>query len=66
MAAQPKATVEGAMKAALKTKLVEAIGETDRPISSRFEARRRAREAAESAEAVLRSEAITPVMSSRL
>jgi translocation and assembly module TamA len=32
------------------------VGETDRPIENRFEARRRAREAAEDAIAVLRSE----------
>ena len=56
VAAQPKAVVEGQMKPALKTKITEAVGETERPISSRFEARRRAREASESATAVLRSE----------
>ncbi|WP_309643123.1 autotransporter assembly complex family protein [Phenylobacterium sp.] len=36
--------------------MARAIGETDKPISNRFEARRRAREAGESAIAVLRSE----------
>ena len=56
-AAQAKAGVEGTMKAALRSKIVDAIGESDRPITSRFEARRRAREAADSAEAVLRSDA---------
>ncbi len=56
MAAQPKATVEGTLRPALKARIIEAIGETDRPVTSRFEARRRAREAADNAEAVLRSE----------
>jgi len=55
-AAQPKAVLEGAMKSALRSKIVDAIGELDRPVTSRFEARRRAREAADNAEAVLRSE----------
>ncbi len=55
-AAQPKAAVEGTLKADLKAKIIEAIGDSDRPITSRFEARRRAREAADNAEAVLRSE----------
>jgi translocation and assembly module TamA len=44
------------MDASLRAAIVQAIGETDRPIANRFEARRRAREAAEDAIAVLRSE----------
>ncbi|HEX5379560.1 MAG TPA: autotransporter assembly complex family protein [Phenylobacterium sp.] len=44
------------MKPALKTQIVGAVGETDRPIENRFEARRRARQAGEDAIAVLRSE----------
>ena len=36
--------------------MTRAIGETDRPIENRFEARRRARAAAEDAVSVLRSE----------
>jgi translocation and assembly module TamA len=55
-AAEPKAVVEGDMKPALKTQITQAIGDTDRPVGNRFEARRRAREAGEDAIAVLRSE----------
>jgi translocation and assembly module TamA len=44
------------MDSALREEIVRAVGETDRPISNRFEARRRAREAADDAIAVLRSE----------
>jgi translocation and assembly module TamA len=55
-AAQPRATVEGDIDAALRTEIIRAIGESDRPILNRFEARRRAREAAETAIAVLRAE----------
>ena len=44
------------MDAGLRTAIGVAVGETDRPIANRFEARRRARAAAEDATAVLRSE----------
>ncbi|WP_374471410.1 autotransporter assembly complex family protein [Phenylobacterium sp.] len=53
---QPRATVEGDLEPELREAIQRAIGETDRPISNRFEARRRARAAAEDAIAVLRSE----------
>ena len=52
----PRAGIQGEMKAALKAEIAAAIGETDKPIANRFEARRRANEASEDAIAVLRSE----------
>lgn len=52
-----KAALAGDMSSKLKTAIAEAIGSTDHPVANRFEARRRAREAAEDAVAVLRSEA---------
>jgi translocation and assembly module TamA len=55
-AAEPKAQIEGPLAPDLRTEVGKAIGETDKPIENRFEARRRAREAAEDAIAVLRSE----------
>ncbi len=55
-AAEPRATVQGDMDPDLKTMVQKVIGETDRPIENRFEARRRARAAAEDAIAALRSE----------
>jgi len=55
-AEQPKATLEGDLKPALRAQIAAAVGESDKPISNRFEARRRAREAGEDAIAVLRSE----------
>src|SRR6185312_9355442 len=55
-AAEAKAQVEGALPPDLRAAVVRAIGDTDRPIENRFEARRRAREAAEDAITVLRSE----------
>jgi translocation and assembly module TamA len=55
-AAEPKAVVQGDMEPELRTTVQRVIGETDRPIENRFEARRRARAAAEDAIAVLRSE----------
>jgi translocation and assembly module TamA len=55
-AAEPKAQVDGELPADLRTEVSRAIGESDRPIENRFEARRRAREAAEDAITVLRSE----------
>ena len=54
--AEPKAVLDGDMKPALRSEILGAIGDTDRPISNRFEARRRAREAGEDAIAVLRAE----------
>lgn len=56
LAAEPKATVEGDMDADLRATIQRVVGESDRPIENRFEARRRARAAAEDAIAVLRSE----------
>ncbi len=55
-AESPRAAVEGELSGGLRAAIVRAVGESDKPISSRFEARRRAREAAENAIAVLRSE----------
>ena len=55
-AAQPKASVEGDLKPALRAEIVAAVGDVDKPIANRFEARRRAQEAAGDAIAVLRSE----------
>lgn len=55
-AASPKARVDGELDGALRQAIERAIGETDRPIQNRFEARRRAAAAAEDAVAVLRSE----------
>ncbi|HEY9234527.1 autotransporter assembly complex protein TamA [Phenylobacterium koreense] len=52
----PRAKIEGEMDSALREAIQRAVGETDRPISNRFEARRRARTAGEDAIAVLRSE----------
>jgi len=55
-AAEPKAQIEGTLPPELRAQVARAVGDTDRPIENRFEARRRAREAAEDAIAVLRSE----------
>lgn len=55
-AAEPKAQVDGELPSDLRAEVSRAIGDTDRPITNRFEARRRAREAAEDAITVLRSE----------
>ena len=55
-AAEPKAAIEGELTPDLRAEVMRAVGDTDRPIENRFEARRRAREAAEDAIAVLRSE----------
>ena len=54
--AEPKAIVEGVDDEGLREAIQRAIGETDNPPGSRFEGRRRAREAGEDAIAVLRSE----------
>ncbi|WP_292261162.1 autotransporter assembly complex protein TamA [Brevundimonas sp.] len=56
LAADPKAQIRGEMDADLRDKLVRAVGESSAPPANRFEARRRAREAVGSAEALLRSE----------
>ena len=55
-AADPRAQIRGEVDSTLREQLVRAVGEVDGPPSNRFEARRRARSAMESAEALLRSE----------
>lgn len=55
-AAEPRATITGEVSGELKATIQQVIGATDRPVENRFEARRRARAAAEDAIAVLRSE----------
>ena len=55
-AAEPKAAVEGVDDETLRAAIQRAVGESSRPAETRFEARRRARDAAQSAIAVLRSE----------
>ncbi|MBB5746038.1 autotransporter assembly complex protein TamA [Brevundimonas variabilis] len=54
--ADPRAQVRGELDGPLRTQIERAIGEVDGPPANRFEARRRARAAMESAEALLRSE----------
>ena len=54
--ADPRAQIRGEIDGDLRRQLEQAVGEVDDAPSSRFEARRRARAAAESAEALLRSE----------
>lgn len=54
--ADPRAEIRGELDSDLRAQLVRAIGDVDDPPSNRFEARRRARAAMESAEALLRSE----------
>ncbi len=54
--AEPKAQIEGDLTPDLRAAVTRAVGDTERPIENRFEARRRAREAAEDAITVLRSE----------
>lgn len=54
--ADPRAQIRGNLPDDLRIQLRQAIGEVDGPPSNRFEARRRARAALESAEALLRSE----------
>lgn len=54
--AQPRAQVRGDLPSELRAEIVKAIGEADGAPANRFEARRRARAAVESAEALLRSE----------
>lgn len=55
-AADPRAQIRGELDGTLREQLVRAVGEVDDAPSNRFEARRRARSAMESAEALLRSE----------
>lgn len=55
-AESPRATIEGQLDNELREAIARAVGETDKPISNRFEARRRATDAGEDAIAVLRSE----------
>ena len=55
-AAQPRARVQGDLDPELRAAILRAIGDTERPVDNRFEARRRATSAAEDAIAVLRSE----------
>ncbi|MBI1200153.1 MAG: BamA/TamA family outer membrane protein [Phenylobacterium sp.] len=55
-AGDPRAAVQGEMDGDLRDAIQRVIGDSDRPIENRFEARRRARAAAEDAIAVLRSE----------
>ncbi len=54
--AAPRAVIEGVDDGDLRERLERAIGETDHEPETRFQARRRAAEAAEDAIAVLRSE----------
>ncbi len=54
--ADPRAEIRGDLPDDLRAQLRQAIGEVDGPPSNRFEARRRARAALESVEALLRSE----------
>src|SRR5690606_41022752 len=54
--AEPRAQVRGDLDAELRRQLERAIGEVDGAPANRFEARRRARAALGSAEALLRSE----------
>ena len=54
--AEPRAQIRGEIDGALREQIARAVGEADSPPANRFEARRRAREAVEAAEALLRSE----------
>lgn len=54
--AEPRAQIRGDVSPELRRQLEQAIGETENAPANRFEARRRARAAVESAEALLRSE----------
>jgi translocation and assembly module TamA len=56
VAAQPRAVIEGDLDPELRAIFTAEIGETERPVDTRFEARRRARDAAEAVVEVLRSE----------
>ena len=52
----PKAVIEGVEDEDLRERLARAVGETERPPQTRFQARRRAADAAQDVIAVLRSE----------
>ena len=52
----PKAQIRGDVDAELRRQLEQALGEVDAAPANRFEARRRARDAMEAAQALLRSE----------
>ena len=54
--AEPRAQIRGEIDADLKRQLEQAVGHVDGAPANRFEARRRARAALESAQALLRSE----------
>lgn len=54
--AEPRARVDGDLPEGLRERIETAIGDVEEAPSNRFQARRRARDAAESALAVLRSE----------
>lgn len=54
--AEPRARVEGDLTDDLRDRIEAAVGEVDEAPANRFQARRRARDAAENALAVLRSE----------
>lgn len=54
--AAPRAVVEGTMEPSLRTAIIQAIGETRSGPQNALDARRRARQAASDAEALLRSE----------
>ena len=54
--AEPRAQIRGEIDADLKRQLEQAVGQVDGAPANRFEARRRARAALESAQALLRSE----------
>ena len=56
VAAEPKAEIRGDIDSELRRQLERAVGQVDSAPANRFEARRRARSAMESAEALLRSE----------
>lgn len=53
---EPRADVQGEMDAALREVIIRAVGVADTPIENRFEARRRARTAADDAAQALHSE----------
>ena len=55
-AAEPKAEIRGEIDSDLRRQLERAVGQVDSAPANRFEARRRARSAMESAQALLRSE----------
>ncbi len=53
---EPKAAIQGVDNRELRRRIVEAVGTSDKPAENRFQAERRANDAAEAAVAVLRSE----------